>query len=84
MAWPMQRVIIHVSDPIIITACITALKNIPNTLGLSPYLRNIIDNVANVFLELFRFLNNSVQSSSYAVIILPMYFNDVTKFGDIT
>ena len=84
MVRPMQRVIIHVSDLIRITACTNSLKNIPDTLGFSPSLRNIIDNRAKHFLKLFKFLANSGQSSSYSVMILPRYFNDLTKFGDIT
>ena len=62
----MQGVIIHVSIPKRSTACTTALKNIPNTLGFAPYLHKIINNHTDVFM------------------ILPSYFNDVTKFVDIT
>ena len=60
---------IHISDPIISTVCTTALKNIPDTLGFDPSLHKIIDKCAKFFLRLCRFLTNSVQSSSNAVMI---------------
>ena len=40
--WPMWGIINHVSYPRIITVCITALKNIPDNVGLAPYLPNVI------------------------------------------
>ena len=53
---------IHVSDPIRSTVCTTALKNIPDTLGFAPSICKINDNRTKLFLELCRFLTNSVQS----------------------
>ena len=69
MVWPVQGVIIHISDPKIITSCTISLKNIPDTLCFAPYLRKIINNCAQRFLTLFRFPTNSGQSSSDAAII---------------
>ena len=69
MACPMWGVITHISDPKLSTACTTALKNTPNTLGFSPYICKIIYNRTHIFLALCRFPTNSGQSSSNDIMI---------------
>ena len=65
----MWGVVTHVSDPKINTACTTALKNIPNTVGFTSSLLNILDNCAQLLLALRRFRTTSYKSSSEAVVI---------------
>ena len=51
----MQGVITHVSAPKMSTACTTALKNIPETLGFAPSIPKILDIRAQLFLDFRRF-----------------------------
>ena len=71
----MQGVITQVSDPKIITACTTALKIIPGTLGFVPSITKILDNRDQIFLSFIRFPTIANQSSSEAVSIQPRYLN---------
>ena len=80
---PVRGVIAHVSDPKRSTACTTALKNTPETLGLAPLLHKTINNRTHIFLTLCRFPTNSGQALSNDVMIRPRYFNVVTEFSDI-
>ena len=58
---PIQGVITHTSDPKIITAFTTALKNIPNTLGFTLYFPKILNNRAQILLVFPSFPTISVQ-----------------------
>ena len=69
MAPPMRVFITHISNPKISTTCTTALKNIFDTLGFTPYLPKIIDNHTFLFLTLFRFPTNYGQSSYNDIMI---------------
>ena len=51
----MRGIITHISEPNISTTCTNALENILGTLGFAPYLPNIIDNRAQLFLGFHRF-----------------------------
>ena len=80
---PMRGFIIHVSDPKMSTSCTTALKNTPDTLGLSPSLNKIIDNRAQIFLTFHRLPATTGQSSSNYIIIWHSYLKYVTEFSGL-
>ena len=71
-------VITHVYAPKIRTVCTTALKNIPDTLGLYPSLPGILDRRSQLFRAFLRFPTTAGQFPSEAVKICPKYLKDVT------
>ena len=84
LCWKLPRarsilgVSTHVSAPNNNTACVTALKNCPDTFGSYPSRLNIRDNRPQLFLALWRLNTTAGQSSSIAVITRPRYLNAVT------
>ena len=74
----MRGVITHVSDLNISTACTTALKNIPETLGMSPSHPRIIYRRTQIFRDFMMFPATDGQSSSSAIKTRPRYLKGVT------
>ena len=58
----MRGVSTRVFDPNISTSCTTALKNIPETLGLAHYRLRILAIPAQLICAFLRFPTNAVQS----------------------
>ena len=83
----MQRVITHVYNQKIRTACTTArttaLKNIHGTLGFTPSLHKIIDRLSQIFLNFFRLTTTAGKLSSESGMIHPMYLKDVDAFSGL-
>ena len=79
----MKGFINHAYDPKRSTNCTTSLKNIPDTLGFTPSLPNILNNRAQLFLSFRRFTTTAFQSSYDDVIIRTRYLNEVTKFSGL-
>ena len=74
----MQGVRTHVSDQNRITACTTALNNIPETRGMEPSRPIFLTSHVQIFRAYQRFPTTSGQSSSAAVKTHPRYLNEVT------
>ena len=79
----MRGFINHAYDPKRSTNYTTSLKNIPETLGFTPSLPNILNNRAQLFLSFRRFTTTAFQSSYDDVIIRTRYLNEVTKFSGL-
>ena len=77
----MWGVITHVSSTKIKTALTNTLKNIPDTLGLAPYLPSILDSRSQIIQAFRRFPTTAFQSSPKAVKTLPTYLKHVTIFS---
>ena len=75
----MQGVITHISEPKTSTACINVLKNIAGTLGLAPYLPNIIDICAQLFLAFRRSPTAAGQYSLDAIMIPLRNLKDISN-----
>ena len=65
----------HVSAPNSSTFCTTALKNYPEIRGVAPSLLKIPCILPQLFRVFSKFPTTAGQSSSPAVITLPMYVN---------
>ena len=73
----MRGIITHVSNMKRSNACTTALKNIPDTLGMDPYLPSIISSRAQIFRDFRGFPTTAYQFSSDAVMTRPKYLKNV-------
>ena len=74
----MWGVSTHVSDLKSNTSCTTALKNIPDTLGLAPSHPMILDRLAQLFRAFFKLPTTPGQFSSPAVKTGPKYLKEMT------
>ena len=79
----MREVSTHEYDPNKITACTTALKDIPETLGLAPSCTRILASRAQLFYTFRRLPTTVGQLSSAAVKTRPRYLNEVTVARDL-
>ena len=74
----MQRVVTHISNPKIITACTTVLNNIPDNLGYFLYWPMILVSRAQFFRAFFKFPTTAGQLPYPAVNTRTRYLNKVT------
>ena len=73
----MWGFITHFSSPKSSTACTTALKKNPNTLGFAPSLTKILDRRAQLFLAFRRFPTTTRKLSSESDMIRLKYLKGV-------